>query len=102
MLQMFGVYVDFSSGHMCSGNGYIMVCCEYVAFSFCFADRDEEEMNKREDRREGNKHCKERASKDKVINTFLNNCIETLLEVSSLQLSCIFILRPVFPSENSC
>ncbi|XP_062352800.1 cell division cycle and apoptosis regulator protein 1 isoform X1 [Cinclus cinclus] len=27
--------------------------------------RDEEEMNKREDRREGNKHCKERASKDK-------------------------------------
>lgn len=37
-----------------------------------FADRDEEEMNKREDRREGNKHCKERASKDKVINTFLN------------------------------
>ncbi|XP_030806779.1 cell division cycle and apoptosis regulator protein 1 isoform X2 [Geospiza fortis] len=27
--------------------------------------RDEEEMNKREDRKEGNKHCKERASKDK-------------------------------------
>ncbi|KAM7047549.1 cell division cycle and apoptosis regulator protein 1 isoform 1-T1 [Acridotheres tristis] len=27
--------------------------------------RDEEEMNKREDKREGNKHCKERASKDK-------------------------------------
>ncbi|XP_031458745.1 cell division cycle and apoptosis regulator protein 1 isoform X5 [Phasianus colchicus] len=27
--------------------------------------REEEEMNKREDRREGNKHCKERSSKDK-------------------------------------
>ncbi|KAM4670119.1 cell division cycle and apoptosis regulator protein 1 isoform 7-T11 [Amazona ochrocephala] len=27
--------------------------------------RDEEEMNKREDRREGNRHCKERSSKDK-------------------------------------
>ncbi|XP_064001336.1 cell division cycle and apoptosis regulator protein 1 isoform X3 [Pogoniulus pusillus] len=27
--------------------------------------REEEEMNKREDRREGNRHCKERASKDK-------------------------------------
>lgn len=71
-----GVSVDFSSGHMYSGNGYIIVCCGYVEFSFCFADRDEEEMNKREDRREGNKHCKERASKDKVINTFLNNCID--------------------------
>lgn len=41
----------------------------------CFTDRDEEEMNKREDKREGNKHCKERPSKDKVINTFLNNYI---------------------------
>lgn len=60
-----GVSVDFSSGHMYSGNGYIIVCCGCVEFSFCFADRDEEEMNKREDRREGNKHCKERASKDK-------------------------------------
>ncbi|KAM6415615.1 cell division cycle and apoptosis regulator protein 1 isoform 4-T5 [Rhynochetos jubatus] len=27
--------------------------------------REEEEMNKREDRREGNRHCKERSSKDK-------------------------------------
>jgi len=32
-------------------------------------------MNKREDRREGNRHCKERSSKDKVINAFLNNYI---------------------------
>lgn len=46
-----------------------------------FADRDEEEMNKREDRREGNKHCKERASKDKVMNTFLNNCTDLVGDV---------------------
>lgn len=59
-----------------SGNGYKMVCCGYVELFSFFSDRDEEEMNKREDRKEGNKHCKERASKDKVINTFLNNCID--------------------------
>lgn len=46
--------------------------CGNVEFSFCLIDREEEEMNKREDRREGNKHCKERSSKDKVINIFLN------------------------------
>lgn len=61
---------------MYSGSGYRMVCCGCVEFSFCFADRDEEEMNKREDKKEGNKHCKERASKDKVINTFLNDCTD--------------------------
>lgn len=33
---------------------------------FVSIDRDDEEMNRRDDRREGNRHCKERASKDKV------------------------------------
>uniref|UniRef100_A0A674IJQ4 Cell division cycle and apoptosis regulator protein 1 n=1 Tax=Terrapene triunguis TaxID=2587831 RepID=A0A674IJQ4_9SAUR len=38
---------------------------EFAECHFCFLDRDDEEMNKRDDRREGNRHCKERSSKDK-------------------------------------
>lgn len=44
-------------------------------------DRDDEEMNRRDDRREGNRHCKERASKDKVFcaaNSLLDPLVKML------------------------
>lgn len=59
-------------------------------------------MNKREDRREGNRHCKERSSKDKVINTFPNNYIEPfvrdVLIKAYLCLHCKTYLHSLFPS----
>lgn len=55
---------------LCSSSLKLLIYCDCTECRFCFIDRDEEEMNKREDRREGSRHCKERSSKDKVIKAF--------------------------------
>lgn len=41
-----------------------------LAVTSVSTDRDDEEMSRREDRREGNRHCRERASKDKVLRAY--------------------------------